>query len=109
MSYLQNHEMYHSQNVTRWNYWSKYYLPEGVPNLFSPSFCDKDSNDWTTNGVPKENRNLPDSCIANNNAITKILNEPYDVPGVLYGDKTSEYSSLFNFFSNPGVMARSWA
>jgi len=87
---------------------SKYYLPKDVPNLFSPVFCDKNSNDWDTNGILKQNNNLPDSCIANNNALTKILNQPYDAPGVLYGDKTSEYNDLFSFFSNPGIMTRDW-
>ena len=80
---------------------SKYYLPDGVPNLFSPIFCDKDSNDWTTNGVPKQNNNLPDTCIANNNSITKILNSPYDAPGV---SGPLEKSWLFNIFANPGIM-----
>lgn len=89
-------------NFFKLNDLSKYYLPEDVPNLFSPSFCDKDSNEWTTNGVPKQNRNLPDTCIANNNSLTKILNDPYDAPGVLSGP--SEYSWMFNFFSNPGVV-----
>jgi len=88
---------------------SKYYLPDGVPDLFSPSFCDKDSNNWNTEGVPKQNNNLPDSCIANNNALTKILNNPYDAPGVLYGDKVSKYSDLFSFYSNPGIMTSDWA
>ena len=64
-------------NVVKISDLSKYYLPDNVPNLFDPSFCDKDSNDWTTNGVPKENNNLPDTCISNNNSITKILNQPY--------------------------------
>ena len=82
---------------------AKYYLPDNVPSLFSPVFCDKNSNNWTTNGVPEQNGDLPDSCISNNNAVSKILNEPYEAPGVLYGDKTSEYSWLFNMFSNPGV------
>ena len=89
-------------NFFKLNDLSKYYLPEDVPNLFSPSFCDKDSNEWTTNGVPKENRNLPDTCIANNNSLTKILNDPYDAPGVLSGP--SEYSWMFNIFSNPGIV-----
>ena len=93
-------------NVIKISDLSKYYLPEDVPNLFDPSFCDKDSNDWTTNGVPKQNNNLPDTCMANNNSITKILNQPYDAPGVLSG--TSEYSGMFSIFANPGVMARSW-
>ena len=88
---------------------SKYYLPDDVPNLFSPSFCDKDSNDWTTNGVPKQNGNQPDSCIANNNALTKILNQPYDAPGVLSSGETTEYSWMFSLFSNPGIMARDWS
>ena len=83
---------------------SKYYLPGEVSNVFSPIFCDKDSDNYNTNGVPEQNKNIPESCIANNNAITKILNQPYDAPGVLYGDKTSEYSWLFNIFSNPGIM-----
>ena len=81
---------------------SKYYLPDGVPNLFSPIFCDKDSNDWTTNGVPKQNNNLPDTCIANNNAITKILNSPYEAPKVL--SKPIEHSGMFSIFANPGIM-----
>lgn len=94
-------------NVIKISDLSKYYLPEDVPNLFAPSFCDKDSNDWTTDGVPKQNNNLPDTCIANNNAITKILNQPYDAPGVLSGP--SEYSGMFSIFANSGVMARNWA
>ena len=89
-------------NFFKLNDLSKYYLPEDVPNLFSPSFCNKDSNEWTTNGVPKQNRNLPDTCIANNNSLTKILNDPYDAPGVLSGP--SEYSWMFNIFSNPGIV-----
>ena len=87
---------------------SKYYLPDGVPDLFSPMFCEKNSDNWGTDGVPFKNLNLPDTCISNNNAITKILNEPYDAPGVLYGDKTSEYSWLFNLFSNPATVAKDW-
>jgi len=90
-------------NFFKLNDLSKYYLPGGVSNVFSPIFCDKDSDNWTTNGVPEKNKNIHESCIANNNAITKILNQPYDAPGVLYGDKTSEYSWLFNIFSNQGI------
>lgn len=85
---------------------SKYYLPENVPNLFSPTFCDKESDSWDQNGVPNENDNIPKSCVANNNAITKILNQPYDAPGVLYSDKNSDFSWMFNIFSNPGVITR---
>lgn len=85
---------------------SKYYLPENVPNLYSPSFCDKDTDTWDQNGIPGQNKNLPDTCISNNNSITKILNQPYDAPGVLYSDKTSEFSWMFNIFSNPGIVAR---
>ena len=96
-------------NFIKINDLSKYYLPDGVSNLFSPMFCDKDSDDWTTNGVPKQNGNLPSTCIANNNALTKILNEPYDSPGVLYGNQTSKFSDMFSFFSNSGVMARDWS
>jgi len=95
-------------NFFKLNDLSKYYLPGGVSNVFSPIFCDKDSDNWTTNGVPEQNKNIHESCIANNNSITKILNQPYDAPGVLYGDKTSDFSWLFNIFSNPGVMASDW-
>ena len=87
---------------------SKYYLPDGVSNLFSPMFCEKYSDNWGSNGVPLKNTNLPDTCIENNNSITQILNEPYDAPGVLYRDKTSEYSWLFNLFSNPGTVTKDW-
>lgn len=87
---------------------SKYYLPDGVSDLFSPMFCQKSKDTWGTDGVPFKNNNIPDTCIANNNALTRILNQPYDAPGVLYGDKTSEYSWLFNLFSNPGTVARDW-
>ena len=85
---------------------NKRYLPENVPNLFSPTFCDEDTNKWDQNGVPEQNKNLPETCISNNNSITKILNQPYDAPGVLYSDKTSEYSWMFNIFSNPGTVTR---
>ena len=95
-------------NFFKLNDLSKYYLPEGVQNVFSPIFCDKNSNDWTTNGLPEQNKNIPENCIANNNSITKILNQPYDAPGVLYNNKTSDYSWLFSIFSNDGVMARDW-
>ena len=86
---------------------SKYYISENTKNLYSPSFCDKyDKKKWNTNGIPIENNNIPEACIANNNALTKILNEPYDAPGVLNdGKNTSEYTWLFSHFGNPGVVA----
>ena len=63
---------------------SKYYLQEGVPNLYSSSFCDKyNEKKWDFNGNPIENNNIPETCIANDNTLTRILNEPYDAPGVL--------------------------
>ena len=47
--------------------------------------------------------------IANNNSLSKILNHPYDAPGVLNdGENTSEYTWLFSHFGNPGVMARDY-
>ena len=86
---------------------SKYYLPEGVPNIYSPTFCDKyNEKQWDSNGNPVENNNIPEACISNNNSIQQILNQPYDAPGVLYDSKnTSEYTWLFNHFSNPGIVA----
>ena len=81
---------------------NKYYLPEGVPDLYSPSFCNKyNEKQWDSNGNPIENNNIPESCIANNNSIQKILNGPYDTPGILNDwTNTSGYSWLFNHFSN---------
>ena len=86
---------------------SKYYLPEGVPNMYAPAFCDKyNEKQWDSNGNPVENNNIPEACISNNNSIQQILNEPYDAPGVLNDWKnTSEYTWLFNHFSNPGIVA----
>ena len=52
--------------------------------------------------------NADATVVIDNNALTRILNQPYDAPGVLYGDKTSEYSWLFNLFSNPGTVTRDW-
>ena len=85
---------------------SKYYLPEGVPNMYSPSFCNKyNTKQWDSNGNPIENNNIPEACIENNNTLTKIMNEPYDAPGVLNDWKnTTEYSWLFSHFANPGVV-----
>ena len=85
---------------------SKYYLPEGVPNMYSPSFCNKyNEKQWDSNGNPIENNNIPESCIENNNTLTKIMNEPYDAPGVLNDWKnTTEYTWLFSHFGNPGVV-----
>ena len=83
---------------------SKYYLPDGVPNLFSPSFCVKNTNNWDQDGVPFETKNKPDTCIANNNALTKILNEPYDYPGSVFSDgKGNNFGWMFSLFSNPGI------
>ena len=86
---------------------SKYYLPEGVPNMYSSTFCDKyNEKQWDSNGNPVENNNIPEACISNNNSIQQILNQPYDAPGVLNdGKNTSGYSWLFNHFSNPGIVA----
>jgi len=95
-------------NILKISDLSKYYLPEGVPDLFSPMFCEKNTNKWDTSGVPFKNNNIPDTCIANNNAITKILNLPYDAPGVLNTDKTSDYSWMFSIFSNPGTVTKDW-
>lgn len=85
---------------------NKYYLPEGVPDMYSPSFCKKyNEKQWDSNGNPIENNNIPEACISNNNSIQQILNEPYDTPGVLNDWKnTSEYTWLFSYFSNPGVV-----
>ena len=38
------------------------------------------------------------------NAYRKIFNAPYDAPGVLYSEDTNNYSWLFSFFSNAGVV-----
>ena len=85
---------------------SKYYISENTKNLYSPSFCDKyNEKQWDSNGNPVENNNIPEACIANNNSLTKILNHPYDAPGVLNdGKNTSEYTWLFSHFGNPGVV-----
>ena len=83
---------------------SKYYLPKGVTNLFSPSFCVKNTNNWGEDGVPYETKNIPDACIANNNALTKILNEPYDYPGVVFSDgKGNNFGWMFSIFADPGI------
>ena len=86
---------------------SKYYISENTKNLYSPSFCDKyNEKQWDSNGNPVENNNIPEACIANNNSLSRILNHPYDAPGVLNdGENTSEYTWLFSHFGNPGVMA----
>lgn len=85
---------------------SKYYISENTKNLYSPSFCDKyNEKQWDSNGNPIENNNIPEACISNNNSLTKILNDPYDAPGVLNdGTNTSEFTWLFSHFGNPGVV-----
>jgi len=109
--YKTNNNIFDIKNIKNMKYnffklddLSKYYLPEGVPDLYSPSFCDKyNEKEWDSNGNPIKNNNIPESCIANNNSLQKILNQPYDAPGVLYQDKTSNYSWLFSMFSNAGL------
>jgi len=84
---------------------NKYYLPSGVSNEYAPSFCKKYNEQiWDTNGNPIKNNNIPEACVANNNSYRKIFNEPYDAPGVLYQNNTSDYSWLFSFFSNAGII-----
>lgn len=110
--YLENNNIIDFSNLMKPNEYnimeidglSKYYLPNGTPNLFSPSFCVKNTNNWDQNGVPFETKNKPDTCIANNNALTKILNEPYDAPGVVFSDgKGNNYGWMFSLFADPGI------
>ena len=111
--YTTNNNILDTKNIKNMKYnffklddLSKYYLPEGVPNMYSPSFCNKyNEKQWDSNGNPIENNNIPEACIENNNTLTKIMNEPYDAPGVLNDWKnTTEYTWLFSHFGNPGVV-----
>ena len=43
------------------------YLPPDQPTVKAPSFCQKDSLSWDTNGVPLPNK-TGEGCYANNNS-----------------------------------------
>lgn len=110
--YVENNNIYDLKKIekTSFNFFklddfSKYYLPEGVPNIYAPYFCKKYNEQiWDSFGNPVKNNNIPEACVANNNAYRKIFNDPYDAPGVLYSEDTNNYSWLFSFFSNAGIV-----
>ena len=110
--YVENNNIYDLKKIdkTSFNFFklddfSKYYLPEGVPNIYAPYFCKKYNEQiWDSFGNPVKNNNIPEACVANNNAYRKIFNAPYDAPGVLYSEDTNNYSWLFSFFSNAGIV-----
>ena len=60
---------------------TRYYLPAGTPNTFSPSLCKRDSDSFNKHGINFMNT-VTEECVAKNNAL-KYPNSPYDAPGVV--------------------------
>ncbi len=70
------------------------YLPPDQPTVKAPSFCQKDSLSWDTNGVPLPNK-IGEGCYANNNSSLANINDPWFGPGVMYERSSNDaYSWL---------------
>jgi hypothetical protein len=59
------------------------YLPPDQPKDISPTFCQKDSLSWDTNGVPLS-KDSSSTCYSNNNSTLANITDPWFGPGVMY-------------------------
>jgi hypothetical protein len=73
------------------------YLPPEQNTVKSPSFCQKDSLSWDTNGVPLPNETKK-GCYANNNSSLANITDPWFGPGVIY-ERTS--NDAYSWLKDP--------
>jgi hypothetical protein len=68
------------------------YLPPDITNVQSPSFCNKNTNNWDTvsaklDGSDKSNEN----CVADMQQTTTEFNQPWQGPGLFYSRSSQTY------------------
>ena len=76
---------------------SRNYLPSGTPSQSDPSLCRKHSDEFDSFGVNFLNEVRAD-CVANDNAIAKQANKPYNAPGVV--TKRVDFNA-YDWLKNP--------
>lgn len=83
---------------------SKNYLPSGTPNQSAPYLCKKNSDKFDSFGINFIN-DVKADCVANDNAITKQPNKPYNAPGVVTKRVDfNEYDWLKNPIANGNIL-----